>query len=83
MNSEHYLSKIVRNTNVLDKIPENKKYRDNIIWARELSDRLAGLDYIEREKAISMIHEVMDANYKEMGFNPVDNLLEDNIEKSM
>ena len=68
---EHYLSKIERNLNVLDKASAEVKEqcRNHIVWARELSKRLEQLDYSEREEAISKIHEVMDNDYQLMGFS--------------
>ncbi len=70
MNDEHYLKKIERNAYVLDKAPKEIKAEclKNINWARDLSRRLELLDYNERELAISKIHEVLDADYKRMGF---------------
>jgi len=67
---EHYLSKIERNTNVLDKAPEQIKEKciNDIKWARELSARLNQLDYAQREEAINSIHTLMDEDYTLMGF---------------
>lgn len=67
---EHYLKKIERNTNVLDKAPEHlkKQCRDNIIWARELSSRLEQLDYEQKQQAIANIHQILDSDYQMMGF---------------
>ena len=67
---EHYLSKIERNANVVDKAPDaiKRKCIDNIKWARELSNRLNHLDYDQRDKAIYNIHKVMDEDYVAMGF---------------
>ncbi len=69
-NNEHYLSKIRRNTEVLDKAPENIKAKcaADIKWARNLADRLELLDYDERNKAIVHINEVLDEDYTSMGF---------------
>lgn len=68
--SEHYLSKIERNANVLDKANESikKECLQHVIWARDLSKRLEQLDYTEREQAIKHIHEVMDGDYALMGY---------------
>lgn len=67
---EHYLSKIERNLNVLDKAPEYIRgdVYDHIVWAKELSKRLEMLDYQEREQAIVKIHNVLDNDYMLMGF---------------
>lgn len=67
---DHYLSKIQRNINVLDKAPEHVRNQcvNNITWARELSSRLQTLDYQEREQAINKIHEILDNDYVLMGF---------------
>lgn len=67
---EHYLSKLERNVNVLDKAPENvrKQCAQNIIWARELIGRLELLDYQEREQAIEQLHKILDDDYQTMGF---------------
>ena len=69
-NSEHYISKLERNLNVLDKAPENIKSQciSNITWARDLIIRLEQLDYQEREQAIEEIHKVLDNDYQAMGF---------------
>lgn len=71
MNEEHYLEKIERNAYVLDKAPEEIKAvcLQNIKWARDLSSRLDLLDYNERQVAIAKIHDVLDDDYKKMGFN--------------
>ena len=68
--NEHYLSKIERNTEVLDKAPENvrAKCAANIEWARNLSARLELLDYDERNKAVIHMNEVLDEDYTSMGF---------------
>ena len=68
---EHYLSKIERNANVVDRAPRNIKNEclTNIRWARDLSQRLENLDYQEREQAIQKIHEILDEDYKRMGFS--------------
>lgn len=70
MNEEHYLKKIERNTNALDKAPETVKMEciKNLNWARNLSSRLELLDYKEREIAIATIHSVLDEDYQKMGF---------------
>ena len=70
MNQEHYISKLERNTNVLDKAPEHIKQQcsEHIIWARNLIARLEQLDYQEREKAIAQIHNTLDTDYQAMGF---------------
>ena len=67
---EHYLSKIERNTNVVDKAPQGikQKYIANIKWARELSSRLNQLDYDQRDIAIKNMHKVLDEDYVAMGF---------------
>ena len=67
---EHYLSKIERNTNVIDKAPKEIKQKciANIKWARELSNRLNQLDYDQRDIAINNIHKVLDEDYIAMGF---------------
>lgn len=67
---EHYMSKLERNVNVLDKAPKSlrEQCRRNIIWARELISRLEQLDYQEREIAIKNIHETLDQDYLAMGF---------------
>lgn len=67
---EHYMSKLERNVNVLDKAPESvrKQCARNIIWARELIGRLELLDYQEREQAIEKIDKILDSDYQTMGF---------------
>jgi len=69
---EHYLTKIERNANVIDKAPAHERatYIANIKWARDLADRLQNLDYMERDKSIAEIHRVIDADYAAMGFGP-------------
>lgn len=68
--NEHYISKIRRNTEVLDKAPENirTKCAADINWARNLADRLDSLDCDERDKAIIHMNEVLDEDYTSMGF---------------
>ena len=70
-NNEHYMAKLNRNVNVLDKVPEEYRdtFRSNIEWARELIGRLDNLDYNEREVAIQRIHAVLDHDYNSLGFN--------------
>lgn len=67
---EHYMSKLERNINVLDKAPDGVREQctKNIIWARELIGRLEQLDYQEREHAIEKIHQILDSDYQAMGF---------------
>ena len=67
---EHYLSKIERNANVVDKAPENIKNEciNNIKWSRDLANRLDLLDYDQRDNAINKIHQILDADYVAMGF---------------
>lgn len=69
-NNEHYMSKINRNTAVLDKAPENVRAKcfDNIMWARNLAKKLELLDSDERDKAIIHMIEVLDEDYTSMGF---------------
>lgn len=68
--NEHYLSKIKRNTEVLDKAPENvrAKCAADIEWARNLAARLELLDYDERNKAVIHMNEILDEDYTSMGF---------------
>lgn len=70
MSDEHYLSKIQRNQNVIDKAPENVKMDclNNLRWAIEISKRLDQLDYDVRENTIDKIHRLMDEDYVKMGF---------------
>lgn len=80
MNEEHYLSKIERNTSVLDKVPTGElkdKYMQNILWARTLASKLEKLDYNERQVAIAKIHAVLEEDYKSMGFTTEEGLVED------
>ena len=67
---EHYQFKIRRNAAVLDKAPELVKQNclQNIIWARELTQRLGVLDMKARDEAIKKINKTMDEDYKKMGF---------------
>jgi transcription elongation GreA/GreB family factor len=70
MGPDHYLSKLERNINVLDKAPAESREEilNHITWARELISRLEQLDYQERDKAIRKIHEILDQDYEIMGF---------------
>ncbi len=67
---EHYLSKIERNANVVDKAAEGIKQKciANIKWARELSNRLNQLDYDQRDIAIKNMHKILDEDYVAMGY---------------
>ncbi len=67
---DHYLSKIERNTAVLDKAPVEikEKCASNIKWARDLAARLDLLDYDQRDIAIKNMNEVLDEDYVDMGF---------------
>lgn len=67
---EHYISKIDRNANVVDKAPEDVRVAciANIKWAREMVRRLESLDYDVREATIDRIHALMDEDYEKMGF---------------
>ena len=68
---EHYLTKIERNTNAVNGMAIGvlkEQVIANIRWARELSSRLEQLDYQERDKTISNIHQVLDNDYVSMGF---------------
>lgn len=66
----HFLSKIERNANVIDKASGDMKKDclQHVIWARELSKRLDSMDYDQRQEAIRKIHEVMDGDYTLMGY---------------
>jgi hypothetical protein len=70
MNEEHYLAKIERNFNVVDKAPEGVKEKciNDIKWARELSQRIDQLDYDQRDLAIEQMIKVLDDDYVAMGF---------------
>ena len=67
---EHYLSKIERNMQVLDKAPEELRAQisQNIIWCREITKRLEQLDYDVREATITKMHKILDDDYLKMGF---------------
>ncbi len=71
MNEEHYLSKINRNSLVMDSVPKEKreKYLQNLSWAIELSTQLEMLDYCDvREETIAKINAVLDDDYVAAGF---------------
>ena len=71
MGDEHYLSKIERNSYVVDKAPEEIRGQiiRNIKWCREMASRLSNLDYDQREEAIRKIHTLLDDDYERMGFS--------------
>ena len=70
MNTEHYMSKIERNTLCMDKAPEEikQKVAQDLIWANQLAARLDLLDYEQRNAAITQLHQVLDDDYAAMGF---------------
>jgi len=70
MNSEHYLSKIERNANVIGKVSPflKEQFLSNIKWARDLSGKLHHLDYDVREETITRIHNILDSDYRQAGF---------------
>ena len=82
MNQEHYISKLERNTNVLDKAPEHIKQQcsEHIIWARNLIARLEQLDYQEREKAPEVIFNTGEIRLREEDY--LDEDVDDYYEKN-
>jgi len=68
---KHYIPKLRRNINVLDKAPEDirEEVLNNIIWVKALIDGLPNLDRDQREAAITQIHSVLDSDYEKMGFS--------------
>ena len=52
---DHYLSKIERNSYVVDHAPAELKDSiiKNILWCRNMASKLSGLDYEQREKVIA------------------------------
>lgn len=67
--SEHFESKIERNENVADKVPEDKRvgYLSHIDWAKNLASRLDRLDPEPRDSSIMDMIRILDADYASLG----------------
>ena len=68
--SKHFESKLERNTNVVDKIPEGlrKDFISHINWARELTKRIDSMDPEQRDGTIMNMIGILDADYEKAGF---------------
>ncbi len=68
--SEYFESKLERNTNVVDKVPEGliKDFISHINWARELTRRIDSMDPKQRDETIMNMIGILDADYEKAGF---------------
>ena len=68
--SEHFESKLERNTNVVDKVPEGlrKDFISHINWARELTKRIDSMDPEQKDETIMNMIGILDDDYEKAGF---------------
>ena len=68
--SEHFESKLERNVNIADKVPEfmRNEFISHIDWARELKDRFDSMDFDQRDSSIADMIKILDTDYVKAGF---------------